>query len=127
MSYLTSLQSELALKKQHIEKLKTCKKELDSIQGEFLQNKRLVTEPALSSQTWHGALASDFTTGRESLELAYKDLSHSQLNTAITAIENKIVSLESEITSLEIGISAEIERLAREEEEKRIQEQLRKD
>ncbi|MGE7781069.1 YwqH-like family protein [Peribacillus sp. NPDC097264] len=127
MSYLTELQSELTLKKQQVEKLKTCKHELDSLQGEFLQNERVVTKPALSSQTWHGTLATDFTEVREDLELAYKDLSQSQLNAAITAIENKIMSLQSEITSLETRITAEIERLAREEEEKRRQEKLRKD
>ncbi|MFJ7637754.1 DUF5082 family protein [Peribacillus sp. NPDC097224] len=127
MSYLTDLQSELTLKKQQVEKLKTCKHELDSLQGEFLQNERVVTKPALSSQTWHGTLATDFTDVREDLESVYKDLSQTQLNAAITAIENKIMSLQSVITSLETRITAEIERLAREEEEKRRQEKLRKD
>ncbi|MGE7602375.1 YwqH-like family protein [Peribacillus sp. NPDC097675] len=126
LSYLTDLQSELTLKKQQVEKLKTCKNELDSLQGEFFQNERLVTDPHLSSKTWHGTLATDFTDVRESLELAYKDLSQSQMNAAITAIENKIMSLQSEITSLETRITAEIERHAR-EEEKRRQEKLRKD
>lgn len=126
LSYLTDLQSELTLKKQQVEKLKTCKHELDSLQGEFLQNERVVTKPALSSQTWHGTLATDFTDVREDLESTYKDLSQTQLNAAITAIENKIMSLQSEITSLETRITAEIERLAREEEKRRL-EKLGKD
>lgn len=115
------------MKKQQVEKLKTCKNKLDGLQGEFLQNERLVTDPQLSSKTWHGTLATDFNEVRENLGTAYKDLSHTQLNTALTTIENKIISLQSEITSLEFRITAEIERLAREEEEKRRQEKLRKD
>lgn len=125
MSYLSYLQSELAEKKEQLERLKNCKSELDGYQVEFGQNNYLVKDPDLSATTWKGNLAEKFTDIREDMDAAYKDISGTQLDTAITAIENKIANIKAEIQSLQSAISAEIARIEREEREEREREKER--
>ncbi|MDQ0230659.1 prefoldin subunit 5 [Metabacillus malikii] len=122
MSYL---QSELAEKKEQLERLKSCATELDGYQAEFSQNQHLVKDPDLSGTTWKGNLADKFIDIREDMEGVYKDLSGYQLDTAITAIENKIATIKAEIQSLQVAISAEIARIEREEREERERERAK--
>ncbi|MGN1402345.1 MAG: DUF5082 family protein [Bacillus sp. (in: firmicutes)] len=114
MSTLSYLYAELALKKEQIIKLRTAEGELDGVQTEFVHHQRLVHEPQLTAHTWMGQLADEFSDLREDIERAYQDLSLTQLNSVLEAIDQKIRTLQAEIGSLENRITAEKARLERE-------------
>ncbi|MEH6947111.1 DUF5082 family protein [Bacillus sp. JJ634] len=121
MSYLSYLQSELREKQEQLIRLKNCVSELDGLQSEFIQNQKLIKDPELTSTTWKGTLANKFLEVREDISFSYKDISQTQLNTAITTIENKIESINAEIQSLQSSIAAEKARLEMEERKERAE------
>ncbi|MBD1380446.1 YwqH-like family protein [Metabacillus arenae] len=117
--YLSFLQSALAEKKEQLKRLKSCEAELDGLQNELNQNQKLAKDPELTSKTWKGTLSNQFEEVREALSFSYKHISHNQLNSVLTSIENKIEEIKAEIQSLESNIAAETARIEREKREER--------
>ncbi len=119
MSYLSYLQSEIAEKRAQLVRLQSSLVKLDSLQGEFMQNKQLVDQPELTPSTWAGELANSFQNIREDMKASYQDLSINQVNTALNTMENKADHLRREIQTLEFNITQEIHRLEEEARERR--------
>ncbi|MED4532073.1 DUF5082 family protein [Metabacillus fastidiosus] len=117
MSYLASLLSQLSEKQEQLSRLKACESDLKKLQGEFSEFQKLVKEPELSATTWMGNLANTFQDFREDADKSYKDVSNTQLNTALQNIGDKIVSITEEIESLESQIEAERARMEVEQEQ----------
>jgi septal ring factor EnvC (AmiA/AmiB activator) len=115
LSYLSYLTSQLHEKREQIVRLRNSHSTLNALQGEFLQHQSSVTALDLTPTTWQGTLANAFTEIREDMLLSYKDLSHNQMDTAISTIEDKIASLRTEIQSLETSISNERARIEQEQ------------
>lgn len=107
LSYLSYLTSQLHEKREQIVRLRNSHSSLNALQSEFLQHQTSVTAPDLTPTTWQGTLANAFTEIREDMLLSYKDLSHNQMDTVISTIEDKIASLRTEIQSLETSIANE--------------------
>ncbi|WP_166000969.1 DUF5082 family protein [Bacillus sp. Cs-700] len=119
MSYLSYLQSEIAEKRAQLVRLQSSLVKLDSLQGEFMQNKQLVDQPELTPSTWAGELANSFQNIREDMKASYQDLSINQVNSALNTMENKAADLRREIQTLEFNITQEIHRLEEEARERR--------
>ncbi|MCA0172647.1 DUF5082 family protein [Bacillus sp. RAR_GA_16] len=119
MSYLSYLQSEIAEKRAQLVRLQSSLVKLDSLQGEFIQNKQLVDQPELTPTTWAGELANSFQNIREDMKASYQDLSINQVNSALNTMENKAADLRREIQTLEFNITQEIHRLEEEARERR--------
>jgi hypothetical protein len=119
LSYLAYLQSVLSEKRDQLIRLKNCVFELNGLQSEFIQNQKLIKDPDLTSSTWKGELANEFSGVREDISFSYKDIAQTQLNTAITTIENKIESINAEIQSLQSSIATEKARIEMEERRER--------
>ena len=119
MSYLSYLQSEIAEKRAQLVRLQSSLVKLDSLQGEFIQNKQLVDQPELTPTTWAGELANSFQNIREDMKASYQDLSINQVNSALNTMENKAADLRHEIQTLEFNITQEIHRLEEEARERR--------
>ncbi|KAA0565855.1 DUF5082 domain-containing protein [Bacillus sp. CH30_1T] len=114
VSYLSYLTSQLHEKKEQLIRLKNAYSSVNQLQGEFLRHQTSITHPELTSSTWQGTLARKFIEVREDVILSYKDMSQTQMDTAIMSIEDKISSIRSQIQSLEISIANEQERIERE-------------
>ncbi|PFG12369.1 YwqH-like family protein [Bacillus sp. es.036] len=119
MSYLSYLQSEIAEKRAQLVRLQSSLVKLDSLQGEFIQNKQLVDQPELTPTTWAGELANSFQNIREDMKASYQELSINQVNSALNTMENKADHLRREIQTLEFNITQEIHRLEEEARERR--------
>jgi predicted nucleic acid-binding Zn-ribbon protein len=122
LSYLPYLQSQLSEKKEQLIRLKNCVTKLDDLQNEFIQNQKLVKDPELTSSTWQGTLANKFEEIREDLSFSFKDISQTQLNIALTTLENKIESINIEIQSLQNSIEAEKARIEMERRKERAEQ-----
>ncbi|WRP06296.1 DUF5082 family protein [Rossellomorea aquimaris] len=116
LSYLSYLQSQLAEKKEQVNRLDSIIRELENIQNEFVHNRHSIEDPELSPHTWKGQLANAFQEVREDISLSYRDLYQFQLSESITIFENKVNTLHSEIQTLQYNISQEVARI---NEEKR--------
>ena len=106
MSSLSYLRALLAKRRAELARVTTCQTELNGLENEFFLNEKLVKSPELSASTWYGALANKFEDIRDDLGLTYKDISQTQLNTILTAVENKIEWLKNEIESIKRRIAA---------------------
>lgn len=110
---LSFVKTQLSLKKDNLEDLKTCKTNLTNIQQEFLESKDKITEPSLSSATWQGSLADKLELIRDEIITDYKDLKDKQLDEIISKIEDEINTLNNDIDGLKnqiISIEKEIEK-----------------
>jgi hypothetical protein len=116
LSYLSYLQSQLTEKKEQVNRLESCTRELENLQNEFVHNRNSIEDPELSPHTWKGQLANAFNEVREDISLSYRDLYQMQLTESINIFENKVNTLYSEIQALQFSISQEISRI---NEEKR--------
>jgi hypothetical protein len=116
LSYLSYLQSQLTEKKEQVNRLESCTRELENLQNEFVHNRNSIEDPELSPHTWKGQLANAFNEVREDISLSYRDLYQMQLTESINIFENKVNALYSEIQALQFSISQEISRI---NEEKR--------
>lgn len=117
---LSWLYARLHEKQEQLTRLQTCESELIGCQSEFSTQKYLCTEPALSTHTFHGNLATEFDQIRDHGILdAYKDIQINQFNHAFQVIEEKISQLQLEISSIKQEIESEKDRLEREAREER--------
>ena len=106
LSSLSYLRALLAKRRAELARVNTCKTELSGLQNEFFLNQRLVKDPSLTATTWNGVLANKFEDIREDLHFSYQDISQTQLNSVLTAVENKIEWLIDEIESIKRRIAA---------------------
>ena len=88
----------LAKKQSDLNRLETCGNKLQSKQGEFTNNQNLMTEPSLSTTTWHGNWAQTFDDIRVNGVLAsYIEIETTQFSATFQALAAKIKEIKEEI------------------------------
>lgn len=92
----------LAKKQRDLLRLETCESKLQMKQEEFNDNQSLMTEPPLTTTTWHGNWAQAFDDIRENGVLAsYIEIETTQFNTTFEALSTKIKEIKEEIERIQ--------------------------
>ena len=88
----------LAKKQSDLHRLETCGNKLQSKQGEFTNNQILMTEPSLSTTTWHGNWAQTFDDIRVNGVLtSYIEIETTQFSATFQALAAKIREIKEDI------------------------------
>lgn len=105
---ISSLNLQLDMKREELNRLSQALSELSNCQGDFHAKKTLCLEPELTSSSWYGELASDFDSLRENdVQGSYIEISDVQMDDAISMLEAKIQEVKQEIQILESSITAQ--------------------
>lgn len=101
-------------KQEQLRRLQACSNQLHIHQQDFIEYESNITQPALTSKTWQGVLATKFDqTRHEQMLTKYRELDGQQFNSVYTVIAEKMNSLQSEISAIkEIIRSLEAARAA---------------
>lgn len=101
-------------KQEQLRRLQACSNQLHIHQQDFIEYESNITQPALTSKTWQGVLATKFDqTRHEQMLTKYRELDGQQFNSVYTVIAEKMSSLQSEISAIkEIIRSLEAARAA---------------
>lgn len=92
----------LAKKQSDLLRLESCNSNLQTKQGEFTENEPLMTEPPLTTTTWHGNWAQAFDDIRENGILAsYIEIETTQFSAAFEALAEKIKEIKEEIERIQ--------------------------
>ena len=92
----------LAKKQSDLLRLEKCGSKLQMKQGEFTNNQSLMTEPSLTTTTWHGNWAQTFDDIRENGVLAsYIEIETTQFNATFEALATKIKEIKEEIERIQ--------------------------
>lgn len=92
----------LAKKQSDLLRLESCESKLQTKQAEFVENESLMTEPALTTTTWHGNWAQAFDDIRENGVLAsYIEVETTQFSAAFDALTTKIEEIKEEIKRIQ--------------------------
>ena len=109
LSFLLQL---LAQRREELERLQTAAGKLEAVKGEFIAQRKKITEPELHEKLWHGELAAEFDQFRTvKIGWSYIEIYHTQLSNRLEAIYEKIEWLKAEIIRLEQAIEAERRRM----------------
>ncbi|RKQ34723.1 YwqH-like family protein [Oceanobacillus halophilus] len=102
----------LEQKRNDLQRLNTASTQLSNCKSEFINQKDLCLKPELMANSWHGQLANNFDTYRQSeLQVSYLTLPNEQLANTISQLEDKISEIRAEIESLQSGIASHNSRL----------------
>lgn len=115
-SSLSTLYSHLYKKQEQLQRLNTILPKFEQSFSEFASNMTSCMEPALSTDTWHGKIATSFDDIREmEIQGNYQKILTEQSPLLFAILENKIQELQNEIEDIYNAIArAEAEAKERE-------------
>ncbi|KLV31905.1 DUF5082 family protein [Priestia megaterium] len=106
MNNVSHLEEEMALNNKKIMQLQSVHGEISLEQEELMNHANLVNNPQLSSESWAGKYATEFSENRSKLEHAFKEIGNNQVEKVLQTIETKITYLQNQNRSLGDSISS---------------------
>jgi prefoldin subunit 5 len=101
---VTSLTNQISNNNEKIERLRNTYEKIVSGQSEFMSNKCRIHQPQLTSSTWAGRHADNFSDIRQDIDDIYSKIGENDIENALDYIESKIEYYEG----LNGSISSEI-------------------
>ncbi|WP_338778780.1 DUF5082 family protein [Metabacillus sp. FJAT-52054] len=88
-----------------VKRLQSASNNISEDQRDFIQNKKQLNQPELSTQIWNGKRADQFQEFREKMAGEYNELSSTDTNEILNEIESKIDYYQDQMNALQHSIS----------------------